>query len=46
VLTVLFGHTSCFVKQLEDGLSCFVESIVASVRRRKRNYGFFCLAHA
>jgi hypothetical protein len=45
VLTVLFGYAGCFVKQIEDGLSCFVELIVAFVNRRKRKYGFFCLAH-
>jgi hypothetical protein len=28
VLTVLFGYTSGFVKQIEDRLSCFVELIV------------------
>jgi hypothetical protein len=44
VLTVLFGHASCFVKQIENRLSCFVE-VAAFLRRRKRDYGIFCLAH-
>jgi len=38
------------VKQIENRLSCFVELITAVrasafVRRRKRDYGIFCLAH-
>ena len=48
VLTVLFGYASRFVKQIENRLSCFVELItaVAFVRRRKRDYGIICPAHA
>jgi hypothetical protein len=38
VLTVLFGHASRFVKQLENRLSCFVEAVAW----RKRDYGIFC----
>ena len=50
MLAVLFGYASCFVKQIENRLSCFVELITAVrasafVRRRKRDYGIFCLAH-
>jgi hypothetical protein len=42
VLAVLFGYASCFVKQIEDRLSCFVELITAW---RKWDYGTFFLAH-
>jgi hypothetical protein len=38
VLAVLFGGASCFVKQIEDRLSCFVELITAW---RKWDY-FLC----
>ena len=45
LLAVLFGYTRCFLKQIENRMSRLVELIVAFIRRRKRNYGFFCLAH-
>jgi hypothetical protein len=41
MLTVLFGHASCFVKQLENRLACFVEAVAWS----KRDYGIFCHVH-
>jgi hypothetical protein len=41
LLVVLLGYASCFVKQVEDRLSCVVEAVAWN----KRDYGIFCHVH-